>query len=81
MYKLLNFFREAVRGQESVQNAVQRSLSTKTDAELLALRDGADDFKANVEAEFLSRADFEIEEDYSAPPYDAATATGMYDHD
>jgi hypothetical protein len=80
MYQLLNFFREAVRGQESVQNAVQRSLSTKTDAELLALRDGADDFKANVEAELLSRADFEIEEDHSAPPYDAATATGMYDH-
>jgi hypothetical protein len=80
MYNLLLFFREAVRGDESVLNAVQRSLSTKTEAELLSLRDGADAFKAQVDAELISRTDFEDQEDHSAPPYDAATATGMYDH-
>lgn len=60
MYHLFTFFREAVYEHEHVHNAVQRSLSTKTEGELRMLRDGADAFKAEIEAEMISRTDIEV---------------------
>lgn len=91
MYKVVLFFREAFRFDEQVDNAAARALSTKTEPELLALRDGLDRLRQMIEAELQMRCDEALEpedvtppwerSDGGGPPYDAATATGMYDHD